>query len=138
MSVEKGRITVNEVDIIEVRSDPSVSPGVAAAIGSLAIEDADDIWQKWGLNDVDWAPVSRDIKSGVIPGGSFSGNPKKYAVSFSKPMPSTSYSIEIRGSDNRSWTYEAKTANGFTINANANAALAGEVSWTATENGETA
>jgi len=136
---EKGRITVNEVDIVEVSSDPSVSPGVAASIGSLAILDADDVYQKFGSGNTDWAPISRDIRSGIVANTSFSGDPRKCTVVFTRPMPSVNYKISINGSsDVRNWTYEAKTVNGFIINSNAKAALTGEVSWDVIQVGETA
>lgn len=75
-------------------------------------------------------------KSGIVAGGTFAGNPKKATITFSTAMPSTNYSIFISGTSARTWTYEAKTVNGFVINANANAALTGEVSWQAILNGE--
>ena len=77
-------------------------------------------------------------KSGIVAPATFTGSPKTAPVVFTTPFANANYSIEIRGIDNRSWTYSAKTAAGFTINANANTALTGEVSWEATANGETA
>ena len=70
------------------------------------------------------------VKAGVVSGASFAGSPKKAAISFTA-FPSTSYAITITGADPRTWTYESKATTGFTINANANAAFTGEVSWTA-------
>jgi hypothetical protein len=52
-------------------------------------------------------------------------------------MPNTNYAITITGEDSRSWRYQNKTVNGFTINSGANGALTGEVSWIAISNGET-
>jgi hypothetical protein len=71
------------------------------------------------------------VKAGVVASGSFSGNPKKATVSFTTAFGSTNYAISIVGIDARTWTYESKAVGGFVINANANAALSGEVSWTA-------
>lgn len=70
-------------------------------------------------------------KGGVIPGESFSGTPLKYDVVFGTAYENTGYVISITGTDARNYTYDndSKTVNGFTINANANQAIAGEVSW---------
>lgn len=76
-------------------------------------------------------------KSGLIAAGTFSGSPKTAAVVFTTAFANANYSIAIRSIDNRSWTYQSKTATGFTINANANQALTGEVTWMAEANGET-
>lgn len=74
---------------------------------------------------------SAQPKSGTIMPGSFSGTPKTAAVVFDTPFLDTAYAICISGVDARMFTYSAKTAEGFTINANANGALTGEVSWIA-------
>jgi len=76
------------------------------------------------------------VKAGTVSAGSFAGNPKKYTVTFATPFNNTNYAVKVNGVDVRSWSYENKTAGGFVINSNANASLTGEVSWTATENGE--
>lgn len=68
-------------------------------------------------------------KSGTVAAGSFSGNPKKATITFAAPMSSDTYPINITGADPRIWTYESTTSAGFIINANANAALTGVVSW---------
>lgn len=70
------------------------------------------------------------VKSGVVLSTSFTGNPKKATVTFSSAF-AADYSIKMAGRDARTWTYENKTSSGFTINANANTALTGEVSWEA-------
>jgi len=75
------------------------------------------------------------VKSGIVASGSFTGNPKKATVTFSSAFSTTNYAVTITGIDARSWTYESKATTGFTINANANANLTGEVSWDAIENG---
>jgi hypothetical protein len=76
-------------------------------------------------------------KSGVVAAGTFTGNPKTAAVTFTTAFPNTSYSIIITGLDSRVWTYSSKATTGFTISTNANQALTGEVSWQAIANGET-
>lgn len=59
----------------------------------------------------------------------FSGNPKKAAVLFTTPLPSTDYTITITSADVRVWTFESKATTGFTINSNSNQGLFGEVHW---------
>lgn len=76
-------------------------------------------------------------KAGTIPGGSFTGTPKKYTINFATPYPDATYAIAISGQASRSYTYESKTASGFTINSNANAVIVGEVSYITTAAGET-
>jgi len=80
--------------------------------------------------------VSLDQKSGIVANTSFSGTPKKYNVVFSTPYIDANYTISIVGVDSRAWTVETITENGFTINANANQNLTGNVYWTTTKNGE--
>ena len=63
----------------------------------------------------------------------FAGNPKKASVVFTTPLPSSAYSITISSADTRVWTFEARTAAGFTINSNSAQALTGEVHWQAIE-----
>lgn len=75
-------------------------------------------------------------KAGVVAAGSFAGNPKTATVTFVTAMPSATYSISISGVDARSWSYSSRTTAGFVINANANLALTGDVSWEATTTGE--
>lgn len=75
------------------------------------------------------------VKSGVVSGGSFVGNPKTYNVTFVSPF-SADYSVSIMGDDVRVWSYENKTLNGFTINSNANQTLVGDIYWQAILNGE--
>lgn len=75
-------------------------------------------------------------KSNSVSSASFTGSPKKYTVSFTTPHLTTNYGIIITGSDNRVFTYESKTVNGFIINTNANTALTGNVDWLTTSIGE--
>lgn len=79
---------------------------------------------------------ARIIKTGTVTGGSFAGNPKTFAVTFSTPFPNTNYTIAISGGNNRSWSFSSKATTGFTINANANAALSNNVDWTCISTGE--
>lgn len=76
------------------------------------------------------------IKAGRVLAGTFAGNPKKATVTFTTAFPSTNYTVNVTGADARSWTIESKAAGSFVINANANAALTGEVMWQAQIDGE--
>lgn len=80
--------------------------------------------------------ISLDQKSGILANTSFSGNPKKSTITFSTPYIDSNYTISIVGIDSRVWAVESISAAGFTINANANQALTGNVYWTTTKNGE--
>ena len=75
-------------------------------------------------------------KAGRVAAITFTGNPKKATVTFATAFASANYTVTITGLDSRSWTYESKAAGSFVINANANAALTGEVSWQAQLDGE--
>jgi hypothetical protein len=57
------------------------------------------------------------------------GAPKRAAVLFTTPLPSTDYTITITSADVRVWTFESKATTGFTINSNGNQVLSGEVHW---------
>jgi len=71
--------------------------------------------------------------SGSISAASFTGNPRKYTVSFTYPFANTNYRISVTGQDTRIWTFESKTASGFTISSNAATALTSTVDWSAVE-----
>jgi hypothetical protein len=83
--------------------------------------------------------IPRPFKAGTVPAGSFTGSPKKALVVFAMAFADATYSIQLTGQDSRIFTYDESTklASGFTINANSNGALTGEVSWVATMIGET-
>ena len=134
---EIGRNTLNQTDLLEVNADPSVQ-GVAAPVGSVAMlyDEANPTaygqWQKVGLADTDWKKLNPGKKSGYVNPGDFSGTPKKATVTFATPFLTTNYVVQINGTnDNRSWTYESVNAGSFVINANANSAITGIVSWAA-------
>jgi hypothetical protein len=139
----KALITVDELYLVEVDIDPTQGAGVSAPLSSIAILNnggsSSGMWVKTGAADTAWSPVTMSIantvKGGVVTSGSFSGNPKKATVTFSSAFADATYTIGITGADARTWSYESKTASGFTINSNANAALTGEVSWQATASG---
>jgi hypothetical protein len=78
--------------------------------------------------------AANETRAGFVLPGSFAGNPQSYLVIFSSPMTDLNYAIDIVGEDVRSWSYNNKTINGFTIISNSAAALTGEVSWIALHN----
>jgi hypothetical protein len=80
--------------------------------------------------------VGLKTKSGSVASGSFVGTPRTASVTFVTPFSNTNYSIQITGSDNRTFTYTSKATTGFTINTNANTPLTGNVDWVAIEHGE--
>lgn len=131
---------------IVVTVDPTVLPGVAAAVGIIAIfSDPSNptvygCWQKIGSGNTAWAVVDPGRKSDTIMWNLFSGNPLKYAVVFDTPFPvGADYAVHVTGSaDARTWTYESMSNLGFTINSNAATLLTGKVSWTAELSEETA
>ena len=88
------------------------------------------------INSTNQIGTGLKIKSGTVTAGSFAGSPKTYSVVFGTAFASTSYAINITGSDNRNWSWESKTTTGFVINANAGAALTGNTDWTAILIGE--
>jgi hypothetical protein len=132
----KGSISVNELNVYEVDSDPSVD-GLDAPQGSVAIYDNSGFWQKKGPLPTDWSPISLSEKAGSVPGPTFTGSPRRYTVAFVSPYPTTNYSVTISGSDGRTWVAENLTISGFDINAQAAQPLAGMVFWQAQYRGET-
>lgn len=81
-------------------------------------------------------PPGAPTKVGVVPGSSFTGAPRRFAVVFTTPYVDDAYGVFMSGTDGRTYTYENRTAEGFIINANAGSAIIGEVSWQAPRIGE--
>jgi hypothetical protein len=75
-------------------------------------------------------------KVGFVSGATFTGTPRKAVVSFATNFPNTDYAIVITGGASRTYTYEAQTVSGFTINTNANTALSVNTYWMAKQFGE--
>lgn len=86
---------------------------------------------QWGV----FKSTDSVIKSGSVPFGSFTGNPKIYDVVFASPFPNDNYSVTITGYDSRSWYIENILATGFRINSSANQPLTGLTHWHASYNG---
>lgn len=104
---------------------------------AVATTSANGFMSSTDKSKLDTISGTRIFKSGNRAAVNFTGTPRTSVVTFSTAMPDTNYSISITGVDGRTWRYSNKTVNGFTINSGANAALTGEVSWTAISNGET-
>lgn len=71
------------------------------------------------------------IKAGEVSGSSFTGNPKKYTLTFGTAFPDANYSLSVIGEDAREWAYESKAASSIIINASINGAFTGIVTWIA-------
>jgi hypothetical protein len=80
--------------------------------------------------------VGQRIKSGIVSGSQFTGNPQTFSVVFSVPFPSVLYSISIVGDSARSWLVDNRSVSGFTINANTKTTVTGFVYWQAIAAGE--
>lgn len=76
------------------------------------------------------------IKTGVIAGTSFGGNPKTSSVSFTVPFPDDNYTIAVTGESSRTWTIENKVSGSFQINTNSTVAFINNVFWQAISVGE--
>jgi hypothetical protein len=78
------------------------------------------------------------FKAGSIAAGSFTGNPKTATVTFTTPFPSVPRVLITGTTDGRSWAVTSTTVNGFTVSAQANQAITGDVNWVAHLAGESA
>ncbi len=98
---------------------------------------SNDIWTADKIiSYIDNKIINQSTKAGLIPGASFSGNPKVYSVTFSSQFNGTGYSTAVIGNSSRSWTISNQTSNGFTINSNANQVITGNVYWMCINSGE--
>jgi hypothetical protein len=118
--------------------DPNLVWGIT---GDIAAQTSNSVasggsLEKFARADHKHAMTIPLIKSGQIAAVTFTGTPKTASVTFATAFADTAYSINITGSDARSWTCSSVTAAGFTISANANAALTGPVFWEAIHTGE--
>lgn len=62
MAIQEGQITLNEVSLFELDSDPSTGGGFAASIGSIAIlgdQVSGAMWIKSGAGDTAWSIIPR-------------------------------------------------------------------------------
>ena len=111
------------------------SPG---AIDHLALTPAEQVYRTLP-SGFDIAVINNNLreiatdfspKTGIVPGPSFSGSPKEYAVVYATPLISTEYGVYITSSATRVWSVTNQSSNGFTINSNANTAFTEDVVWT--------
>jgi hypothetical protein len=58
MATILGTVTLDEVDVIEVDSDPSAGGGTIAARGSLALDKSGFQWSKFSASDTGWLKLS--------------------------------------------------------------------------------
>lgn len=116
----------------------SALPAAASALGAdeIPVNEAGTT-KKVTITQIKTLLTPLGLKAGQVLAGSFSGTPLKATVTFGAAFGSSAYAIVITGIDARLWTYESKGTGGFVINANADAALTGEVSWHAILTGET-
>lgn len=138
LSVGHSYIFWNEATVAVTIQDSTPSSQLSLASGQRAVFtllDNGTAAGTWAYAQVQKETLS--IKAGRKQNTDFAGNPKTAVVAFATPFADTSYSIVITGADPRAWNYESKSVSGFTINANANQALTGDVLWECMEHGET-
>jgi hypothetical protein len=76
------------------------------------------------------------IKSGIVSGSVFLGNPRTTPITFSKPFVGN-YTVSVLGElSATTWTVESKSSNGFVINSNRKDLLGTLVYWQAISIGE--
>ncbi len=75
-------------------------------------------------------------KNGLVSGSTFAGSPLISSVIFGNSFSANNYVVVITGEDARMWSISSKSVTGFTINSNSSVAIAGNVFWMASENGE--
>ena len=61
MAEIKGQITINEVSIVEISGDPSISGGTPLPVGSLALDDTGKLWVKKGSLDTEWQVAGSSV-----------------------------------------------------------------------------
>jgi hypothetical protein len=55
MATIRGRVSLNEVELLEVDTDPSAGSGTVAPKGSMAFTDSGEIWNKRDTADTAWS-----------------------------------------------------------------------------------
>lgn len=153
--LEKSIVTPGSNEKLNIRFDqtkisvsssqiPDFIEAVQDAVGNILVDSASiDFNYNDAANTITATVISSGIigtglkiKSGTVASSSFTGSPKKVTVTFASPFSDVNYTITITGTDNRTWSWESKTVNGFIINSNANTALTGNVDWQAIKIGE--
>jgi hypothetical protein len=114
-----GQITLNELVIHEVDTDPSVTPGLAASIGDLALLDGGARkWQKFGPLNTDWKEdnVAANVSFNNATNG-FTANQVQTAIEEAKQnsegFPRAGLSLTANGTvNNGNWiTYSELLSN---------------------------
>ncbi len=126
--------TASQILIIDSTTSSVISSGYKfndLGTSSTDIWNADKI-----ISYINNKIINIGSKAGKVSGASFSGNPKTTNVIFDTPFSGLSYSTAIIGNSSRAWSISNQTSNGFTINANANQAITGDVYWMCLNNGE--
>lgn len=125
------------VDDVEEYANLAAFP-LTGETGKIYVELAFNRFYRWsGSAYVQLGTTVLPTKSGEVTAASFVGTPRTAAVTFAAPFADANYSISIIGQNqSRNWEVENKTAAGFTIQTNANAALTNPVLWIAIKHGE--
>jgi hypothetical protein len=58
MATITGQLTLNEVSLLEISGDPSISGGTPAPLGSLALDSSGNIWLKSASSDTSWSVLA--------------------------------------------------------------------------------
>jgi hypothetical protein len=131
----------NEIDNLQIGSIPAERVTVSGVLGPTLRSFLDSKAEPDGFASLDsdgrlppsQLPLGYFLTAGIVNPENFSGNPKKYTVSFITPLETSNYTLTVLGGDARPWTYENPSASGFTINSGANAALLFPVHWQLSE-----
>ena len=126
-----GDTTTGDITLINTAPDQTVTISGGTDIGVTGV------YPNFSISYTGSPSGGLSTKAGTVAGSSFSGNPKKYTLTFGSSFADANYSISISSEINRNFTYESKTASGFVINANANASFTEDVDWICIKHGET-
>ena len=107
MATIKAETTLNEVLILEVAGDPSITLGTPAPLGSIALDDTGFLWSKSGTLDTNWT------KLGSTGGGSTSTLPLTTIIATTYSISTTDYTI-VADTTSNSITLTLPTAVGAT------------------------
>jgi hypothetical protein len=126
------------VDDVEEYANLAAFP-ITGETGKIYVDVSLNRFYRWtGSSYVQLGTSVLPTKSGEVAGTSFAGNPKTATVTFTTPFADAAYSVSIIGQNqSRAWEVENKTAAGFVIQTNANAAITNPVLWIAIKHGET-
>lgn len=127
--------TASEILIVDSSTSSVISSGKKFNDAGTA---SSDIWTaNQIISYINNRLLTTGTKAGLVPGASFSGNPKTINVLFDTPFSGASYSTAIIGNSSRAWSISGQTTSGFTINSNSNTQPTGNIYWMCMGNGET-